>query len=833
MKIVRFQEFNRSDWDRVAALSSSGWLTHTSAWIDIEDRFFVRANLSFGLIDDGEVVGIQPLFLSEGQGMPFGERLLHSGVHRHTGLALAPHIKVGQTKSARKAAMKEIIALAELHDVDRIQLNAHNLAPINRSNDRDEIPFWVKDFGFQLGISFGPNGMMPCPGLSTLNADQLVDLQFSENELFAKLDNRALIRQSHKHGLSFEVSNDLVDLDNYVTIAVESAKRTGEELPPIEYYRAVLGSFSSEERAYVAFARKEGERLAGLILLVDKGAANFLAGVSLPDALKFRPNDFLHWEAIRWAKRIGLSVYRFGPSFPEVPRDWPIAKVSRFKTKFGSKAVPIIQGSLFRRPQLYVDNLGSSLARLKDVGRPPISCIDLRSSGAAFVQHHLEIFGCPIAEDSAPVVLYRPREADVAATRNALGRGVPVVAVLPSAAFAKEFGATVNSQTVASPQVLRAKFAGSKSWGRVRTLHSYMSFKTQDFIAIVANDNDDPVWLVSPQGAVSMVLVGTDLAADLLRYRQGDPAMADRRVIEPKWGFAGERPNYLFDSQLSGEGSSERPADWWCEALADALERFCGIKRTAMLPNGAAGAIVITGDDDQASLACYVQQREELGSLPVTYFLHPLTKHDEESLDELKRGRRLELGLHPDALDQPGRYPELFSEQANWFKQLTGSDTYTVRNHGFLNDGYWEHARSWIEHGVLGSSNLPGFDGRIVNGSLLPARLLLEDRLTHHWSILTAIGDGIVFVNGWDDRQSSDCIHKLADGIRTSGIPGVIVLNLHPENIEKTRGMHEAARNIADSGFVSWTLSECFDWFKKREQNVSLPVASAAPTEIG
>ncbi len=284
------------------------------------------------------------------------------------------------------------------------------------------------------------------------------------------------------------------------------------------------------------------------------------------------------------------------------------------------------------------------------------------------------------------------------------------------------------------------------------------------------------------------------------------------------WGFAGERPNYLFEGQLAGEGPRERHADWWCEVLADALARLCGETRLPMLPNGAQGAIVITGDDDQAGLDRYRQQRDALGSLPVTYFLHPLTRHTPGTLGELKSRGPVELGLHPDALEEPHKYASLFSEQAVWFKQLTGEDTRTVRNHGFLNDGYWEHAKPWNAHGVNGSSNLPGFDGRMLNGSLLPAKLLLDDKLTDHWSILTAIGDGVVFVHGWDDHQSADCILGLADDIRNSEVPGVIVVNLHPENIDKTRGMHRAVCKLVEDGFVPWTLSECFEWFERRPE---------------
>ncbi|MFX4605009.1 hypothetical protein ABTA73_19580, partial [Acinetobacter baumannii] len=94
--------------------------------VEIEERFFVSANLSFALEENSQLVGIQPLFISEGAGTALGERLLHSGIHRHTGLALDADIDAGVAKAARQAAMHEILAIADLYDVDRIQLNCHN-----------------------------------------------------------------------------------------------------------------------------------------------------------------------------------------------------------------------------------------------------------------------------------------------------------------------------------------------------------------------------------------------------------------------------------------------------------------------------------------------------------------------------------------------------------------------------------------------------------------------------------------------------------------------------------------------------------------------------------
>ena len=83
-----------------------------------------------------------------------------------------------------------------------------------------------------------------------------------------------------------------------------------------------------------------------------------------------------------------------------------------------------------------------------------------------------------------------------------------------------------------------------------------------------------------------------------------------------------------------------------------------------------------------------------------------------------------------------------------WFYKLIGRRAKYVRNHGFLNDGYWRHAVAWCKEGIVGSSNLPGLDGRILNGSLLPSRLVLNGKVTSHWSILTAFGDGAFFIHG-------------------------------------------------------------------------------------
>jgi hypothetical protein len=72
-----------------------------------------------------------------------------------------------------------------------------------------------------------------------------------------------------------------------------------------------------------------------------------------------------------------------------------------------------------------------------------------------------------------------------------------------------------------------------------------------------------------------------------------------------------------------------------------------------------------------------------------------------------------------------------------------------------------------------------------------------------------------------DGPQSARCIHDLAERIAQSKLPGVIVLNLHPQNVDETREMHQGVRELIEQhGFVAMTLGQCVDWFASRDRDL-------------
>ena len=522
----------------------------------------------------------------------------------------------------------------------------------------------------------------------------------------------------------------------------------------------------------------------------------------------------------------GAAVYRFGPVFPEAPADWPIARVSAFKSKFGARSVPTIVGSLFLNPaaaEAAVQRAAAimpTLARRSRVAKPG------HSHAADIVAHGMRIIGvdASVESDAAGVLVTDAGvEGGWQAARIAAAGGRPAVVLRPERAHRYLDGLSFVALDCEVPRLARALAAGERPWQRLRTFHVTHAIESDRGVPIVADGAGHALWCWLPLDRSGVLLIGTELARDLTRIRQGDPAAAANRPTEAQWGFVGERPNYLFEGQLEPHRPHERYADWWLWTLRNALERHAGVVPKAVLPFGAPGAVVVTGDDDQAALADYRGQAEKLGPLPVTYFLHPLTKHDRASLTAHAKGRAIEWELHPDALEMPQSYAARLAEQTRWFEALTGRRARLVRNHGFLNDGYWGHAPAWLAEGIIGSSNLPGLDARMLNGSLLPARLALGGQLTAHWSVLTAFGDGVFFICEWDGARAQAAVMAEGRRILDSGVPGILVFNLHPANHEKADGMHRAVRALIDElGFAAMTLGDAIKWFQARDEGVHL-----------
>lgn len=344
----------------------------------------------------------------------------------------------------------------------------------------------------------------------------------------------------------------------------------------------------------------------------------------------------------------------------------------------------------------------------------------------------------------------------------------------------------------------------------------------------------EPVWINKAGRAVAAwytendqktLLIGLNVEEEFIRHWHGDPSRVNNTQDKSAFGFSFERPNYLFEAQLDATHSTQPWADHLGFFLAESLSRLTDFPLLEPLPTGARGAIVLTGDDDQAFLEKYAQQLSAIANIPITYFLHFLTKHTPKTIQSLPSN--VEFGLHPDALDTPELYDSCCTEQAQRISALVGRPMQLVRNHGFLNQGYLGHLSTWEKNGLQLDSNYPGVDGTALNGSFLPVPVRRADGTwSDHYSLLTLFGDGMVASYGPHlmTRQAIRRIHQLACQIESTH-PGLMVFNFHPQNISETIELHKAAIRLAQRpGWVALGLESYLRWLTSLESLKITPV---------
>lgn len=370
MQVIPFSAVQSSDWNSICDFSDDAWLFHRYEWILLETRRIQALNFSFAIFRDKKLIGIVPLLKSQLPLGPFVENLFHTGVHRHTGIAVSNALTVIERAEAEKFALSACISLAIEGTADRLQLSVQNAAPKWRPGSADSLPFWASTGKVNFGLYSGPNGITPFPYASTLALDQFYDLSVDPETRGIGISStaRTAARKAISYGIEIFVAESLDSLPMVLNQILKSAQRTGESTPDPLYFEELLNGECSRHITTL-MARHPTRGVVGCLLISTyKNVTHFLHCYSDPESLKYRVNDLLHLRAIEWARAEKMDFYRLGPFFPEVPPDWPISKVSRFKTKFANTSVPIRQGSVFFQREKYIQLGLQVLTEMRDRG---------------------------------------------------------------------------------------------------------------------------------------------------------------------------------------------------------------------------------------------------------------------------------------------------------------------------------------------------------------------------------------------------------------------------------------------------------------------------------
>lgn len=248
-----------------------------------------------------------------------------------------------------------------------------------------------------------------------------------------------------------------------------------------------------------------------------------------------------------------------------------------------------------------------------------------RSLSREIVCHSLRLLGLydvglqeHASHNQGQVLFANGLDAESAAFAHKSAKSGQVQVVLsPSVAFCKTLGIDFHERPMTStPFVLANETA---IWSQLRSLHNYRTFEASpkvDCEPILLDPDGGAIWLWLPIGEAGILLIGSRLAEDLVRFRQGDLVQAESNQSRINLAPGSKQPDdYLYQDQIKGGGKYNRQADWLSRALAGLLSEWTGIPLSPLLPNNAIGIVVVTGDDDQAALDKYKMQRKLLANL--------------------------------------------------------------------------------------------------------------------------------------------------------------------------------------------------------------------------
>jgi lipid II:glycine glycyltransferase (peptidoglycan interpeptide bridge formation enzyme) len=174
----------------------------------------------------------------------------------------------------------------------------------------------------------------------------LLDVSASEDEMLARMKQKTRynVRLASKKGVNMRVGAE-ADFPMLYQMYAETSARDGFIIREERYYQTVWQTFTKpstvngQPAAQPLIAEVDGEPVAAVFLFAFAGRAYYVYGMSRDAHREKMPAYLLQWEAMRWAKARGCSIYDLWGApdvFDESDSMWG---VFRFKEGLGGYIV--------------------------------------------------------------------------------------------------------------------------------------------------------------------------------------------------------------------------------------------------------------------------------------------------------------------------------------------------------------------------------------------------------------------------------------------------------------------------------------------------------------
>jgi len=167
----------------------------------------------------------------------------------------------------------------------------------------------------------------------------LLDLSCGDYEVLwsgFKSRIRRDVRKAERAGVTVSQGSDAGHLSAFYALYLESMKRNAALAKYAqELVNAMVEELGPADRCAVLLARREGEPIAGILVVDSSNMSHYLMGGSTTAGLAHCPNDLLLHTAIRRAVDKRLEAFDFLPSGNDDPA------LEQFKAKWGATPLPL------------------------------------------------------------------------------------------------------------------------------------------------------------------------------------------------------------------------------------------------------------------------------------------------------------------------------------------------------------------------------------------------------------------------------------------------------------------------------------------------------------
>lgn len=315
-KIIAPQE---DAWDAFVVAHPAGHLLQTPAWGRLKAAF--GWNCARIALADGDhiVAGAQVLF-------------------RPLPLRLATVAYIPKGPIVDWDDHEQVAALCRA--IDAIA-RAHRSAFLKIEPDIEDSPSWQARLR-QIGLRLSPQTLQPPRTI-------YVDIAPDEEAILAAMKPKARynVGLAGRKGVTVREGTES-DLATFNHLMAVTAQRDRFAVHSPEYYELAYRLFVPSGRAALLLAEVEGEVLAGLMVFALGARAWYFYGASSDHRRNLMPTYLLQWEAIRWARARGCTVYDLW-GVPDADEETLEAQftersdglwgVYRFKRGFGGRVV--------------------------------------------------------------------------------------------------------------------------------------------------------------------------------------------------------------------------------------------------------------------------------------------------------------------------------------------------------------------------------------------------------------------------------------------------------------------------------------------------------------